>query len=150
MTETTKRAHPVDILLVDDNDDDVLMVQRSFQSAKLVNVLQVVGDGEEALAYLRKEGEFEHAARPGLVLLDINMPKKNGFEVLEEMKADPTLRDIPVIMLTTSERDEDVVRSYNSGAATFVPKPVTFEQLKEVMNEVAIYWALVARLPEHH
>jgi CheY-like chemotaxis protein len=140
-------AQPIEILLVDDNDDDVLLLEESLRDSKFVNLLQVVRDGEEALNYLRRQGPFANATLPGLVLLDINMPKVNGFEVLSAMKEDPVLRTIPVVMLTTSTRDEDIVRSYSGGACSFVSKPVSFEKLKEVIKQFALYWSLVAVVP---
>lgn len=138
---------PIEILLVDDNDDDIVLLEESFSESKFVNLLHVVRDGEEALAYLRREGDYAGTALPGLVLLDINMPRLNGFEVLAAMKADPALRMIPVVMLTTSTRDEDIVRSYDGGACSFVSKPVNFEKLKEVIKQFALYWSLVAVVP---
>ncbi|MGE5195068.1 MAG: response regulator, partial [Deltaproteobacteria bacterium] len=138
------QPQPVEILLVDDNDDDVVLLEESFRDSKFLNLLQVVHDGEEALAYLRREGNYRSARTPGLVLLDINMPKRNGFEVLQEMKSDPLLRTIPVVMLTTSTRDEDIARSYDGGACSFVSKPVSFEKLKEVIKQFTLYWTLVS------
>src|SRR5580765_2808369 len=110
----TQNAEPalLEILVVDDNEDDVLLLRESFRELPHVSLTHAVHDGEQALAFLRREGEFASAVRPGLVLLDINMPKKNGFEVLAEMKDDPDLRAIPVVMLTTSNRDADVVTAY--------------------------------------
>jgi len=137
----------IEILLVDDNDDDVVLLEESFQDSRFLNLLQVVHDGHEALAYLRREGKYKSAKTPGLVLLDINMPKMNGFEVLQVMKSDPLLRTIPVVMLTTSTRDEDVARSYDGGACSFVSKPVNLEKLKEVIKQFALYWTLVSAVP---
>jgi CheY-like chemotaxis protein len=138
---------PLDILLVDDNDDDVLLVRESFEEARLVNIIHVVRDGEEAMKYLRREGKYKKAKPPGMVLLDINMPKKNGFEVLEEMKADPRLRLTPVVILTTSDRDDDIIKSYSNGACSFITKPVSFDKLKEVAQQFSLYWALVSEIP---
>jgi CheY-like chemotaxis protein len=143
----TFNPQPVEILLVDDNDDDVVLLEESFRDSKFLNLLQVVHDGEEALEYLRREGTFRDARIPGLVLLDINMPKMNGFEVLKAMKSDPLLRTIPVVMLTTSTRDEDIARSYHGGACSFVSKPVSFEKLKEVIKQFTLYWTLVSVVP---
>jgi len=137
----------VEILLAEDNDDDIVLIQESFADAKIVNVLNVVRDGEEALAYLRREGEYEDAVMPGLLLLDINMPRKNGFEVLREVKADPALRHLPVVMLTTSQSEADVVKSYSEGACSYIMKPARFEELGKVVKQFALYWALVARIP---
>jgi CheY-like chemotaxis protein len=138
---------PLDILVVDDNDDDVLLLQESLRDQPAVNLLHAARDGEEAMAFLRREGPYAGAVRPGLVLLDINMPKRNGFEVLQEMKSDPLLRTIPVVMLTTSTRDEDIARSYDGGACSFVSKPVSFEKLKEVIKQFTLYWTLVSVVP---
>lgn len=137
----------IEILLVEDNEDDIVLLQEAFAEASLVNVMQVARDGEEAMVYLRREGVYRNAKMPGLVLLDINMPKKNGFEVLSEMKAEPKFRHIPVVMLTTSDRDEDILKSYVSGACSFIRKPVDFDALREVVNQFSIYWALVVKLP---
>ena len=111
-------AHPMEILLVEDNEDDILLEQEALADVKLVNLMSVVRDGEEAMAYLRRQGQYRHAKLPGLILLDINMPKKNGFEVLKEIKADPELRHIPVVMLTTSDNERDIVKSYAKGACS--------------------------------
>lgn len=138
---------PVELLLVEDNEDDIILIEEAFTEAKLMNVIQKVRDGEEALAYLRQEGRFREAPRPGLVLLDINMPKKNGFEVLEAMKEDRRLRPLPVIMLTTSGREEDIVRSYADGACSYVRKPINLEQFIDVVKQFELYWTLVSRIP---
>jgi CheY-like chemotaxis protein len=140
-------SEPLELLLVEDNDDDIVLIEEAFAEAKLMNVIFTVRDGEEALAYLRQEGQYTHMRRPGLVLLDINMPKKNGFEVLEAIKADPRLRTLPVIMLTTSDREEDVVRSYNDGASSYIRKPMTLEQFARVVKGFELYWTLVSRIP---
>lgn len=139
---------PIELLLVEDNEDDIVLIQEAFGEARLVNVIHVVRDGEEALAYLRKKPPYQAAATPGLVLLDINMPKKDGFQVLEEMKANGHLRQVPVIMLTTSDRDEDVTRSYKNGASSYIRKPVDFHSFCRLVEHFEIYWALVAKLPE--
>jgi CheY-like chemotaxis protein len=139
----------VEILLVEDNEDDVVIIQEAFAVARLVNVINTVQDGEEALAYLRQQGRYKVASMPGLILLDINMPKKNGFEVLDEMKADPKLRCLPVVMLTTSEREEDIARSYATGACSYIRKPVDLDQLAKVVEQFELYWTLVSRIPAH-
>lgn len=140
-------VQPMEILLVEDNEDDILLEQEALAEARLVNLMYVVRDGEQAMAYLRREGEYQNARAPGLVLLDINMPKKNGFEVLHEMKADPALCHIPVVMLTTSEREADVVKSYAQGACSYITKPMDFDKFRDVIKQFALYWALVARVP---
>lgn len=141
------RNQPVEILLVEDNEDDIVLTQEAFTEARLVNVINTVRDGEEALAYLRREGKYKVARLPGLILLDINMPKKNGFEVLEAMKADPSLRSLPVIMLTTSDREEDIVRSYAYGACSYIRKPVDLDRFVDVVKQFELYWTLVSQIP---
>ena len=140
-------GQPIEILVVEDNEDDVLLLRESFADSHLVNVLHAVSDGEEAMQFLRHEGPYPDSRRPGLVLLDINMPRKNGFEVLKEMKADPALCCIPVVMLTTSSREVDIVRAYTNGACSFISKPVDFDKLKEVAKHFALYWSLISHLP---
>jgi len=140
-------SQPVELLLVEDNEDDMILIDEAFAEAKLMNVIQKVRDGEEALAYLRREGRYKNAHRPGLVLLDINMPKKSGFEVLAAMKEDPQLRPIPVVMLTMSDREEDIVRSYADGACSYVRKPMSVEEFAHVVKEFELYWTLVSRIP---
>ena len=137
----------MEILLVEDNEDDILLEQEALADAKLVNLMHVVRDGEAALNYLRRQGQYQDAQRPGLILLDINMPRKNGFEVLNEMKADAALMHIPVIMLTTSDNEADVVKSYAKGACSFITKPMDFDKFGEVVKQFALYWALVSRVP---
>jgi CheY-like chemotaxis protein len=140
-------SEPVELLVVEDNEDDILLIDEAFADAKLMNVVQKVRDGEEALAYLRREGRYKDARRPGLVLLDINMPKKNGFEVLEAMKADPQLQALPVVMLTMSDREEDIVHSFTDGACSYVRKPMNVEQFARVIKEFELYWTLISRIP---
>jgi CheY-like chemotaxis protein len=137
----------MEILLVEDNEDDILLEREALADAKLVNLMSVVRDGEEALAYLRGQGKYQDARIPGLILLDINMPKKNGFEVLNEIKADPTLKHIPVVMLTTSDSEADIVKSYARGACSFITKPMDFDKFRDVIRQFALYWALVSRVP---
>lgn len=137
----------MEILLVEDNEDDILLEQEALADAKLVNLMSVVRDGEEALAYLRRQGKYQNARLPGLILLDINMPKKNGFEVLNEIKNDPALQHIPVVMLTTSDSEADIVKSYARGACSFITKPMDFDKFREVIRQFALYWALVSRIP---
>ena len=137
----------LDILVVDDNENDVLLLQESLRDQPAVKLLHAVRDGEEAMAFLRREGRYADAARPSLVLLDINMPKMNGFEVLYEMKTDPALRGIPVVILTTSSREADVLTAYTGGACSFVTKPVNFDRLKLMAAHFVRYWTTVARVP---
>jgi two-component system, response regulator len=140
-------SEPVDLLLVEDNEDDIVLIEEAFAEAKLMNVIFKVRDGEDALAYLRQEGPYTHRRRPGLVLLDINMPKMNGFEVLQAMKADPLLQSLPVVMLTTSDRDDDIVRSYTDGACSYIRKPMTLNQFAQVVKDFELYWTMVSRIP---
>jgi CheY-like chemotaxis protein len=146
---TVMKSKPMEILLVEDNEDDILLEEEALADAKLVNLMHVVRDGEEALAYLRRQGKYRNAQMPGLVLLDINMPKKNGFEVLNEMKKDPALAHIPVVMLTTSDSEADIIKSYAKGACSFITKPMNFDTFKDVVNQFAVYWGLVVRVPAH-
>jgi len=141
-------SEPVDLLLVEDNEDDIVLIEEAFAEAKLMNLIFKVRDGEEALAYLRQEGQYTHRRRPGLVLLDINMPKKNGFEVLQAMKADPLLQSLPVVMLTTSDREDDIVRSYTHGACSYIRKPMSLEQFVQVVRDFELYWTMVSRVPQ--
>jgi CheY-like chemotaxis protein len=141
-------SEPVDLLLVEDNEDDIVLIEEAFAEAKLMNLIFKVRDGEEALAYLRQEEQYTHRRRPGLVLLDINMPKKNGFEVLQAMKADPLLQSLPVVMLTTSDREDDIVRSYTHGACSYIRKPMSLEQFVQVVKDFELYWTMVSRVPQ--
>ena len=140
---------PMEILLVEDNEDDIVLEQEALAEAKLVNLMSVVRDGEEAMAFLRRQGQYQNAQIPGLILLDINMPKKNGFEVLHELKADPALMHIPVVMLTTSDNESDIVKSYAKGACSYITKPMDFDKFRDVIKQFALYWALIARIPAH-
>ena len=137
----------VKILLVEDNPADVNMLQESFLESKVANELHVVNDGEAALDYLYKRGEFTGAHRPDLVLLDIGLPRKNGLEVLAEVKADPDLRRIPVIILTTSKADEDILRSYDLHVNSYINKPVHLNELFEVMKTIEDFWFGIVKLP---
>ncbi len=138
---------PVEILLVEDNEDDAVIIQEVFADMRLATLINVVRDGEEALAYLRRKGKYKVVRMPDIVLLDINMPKKNGFEVLEAMKKDPRLQSLPVIMLTTSHREEDVVRSYAKGACSYIHKLVDLDQFKHLIKQFEHYWTGVSRIP---
>ncbi|ALA59658.1 response regulator [Nitrospira moscoviensis] len=140
-------TEPVELLLVEDNEDDIVLIEEAFADARLMNVISKVRDGEEALAYLRQEGPYRQTRRPGLVLLDINLPKKNGFEVLDAMKADPQLQSLPVVMLTTSDREDDIVRSYAGGACSYIRKPMSLDQFAKVVKDFELYWTMVSRVP---
>jgi CheY-like chemotaxis protein len=138
----------IDVLLVEDDPGDVLMTREAFEDNKVANRLAVVSDGVSALAYLRKEGEHADARTPDLVLLDLNLPRMDGREVLEAMKNDEALRSIPVVVLTTSEAEEDVVRSYALHANAYVTKPVDFERFIEVVRQIDEFFVEVVRLPQ--
>jgi len=140
--------HELEILLAEDNEDDVILVRESLEEVQIVSHVQVARDGVEALEYVRERAK-EAAARTRslLVLLDINMPRMNGFEVLSEMKSSPALKHIPVVMLTTSRREEDLVKSYRIGAASYITKPVNFEIFRDVVTRFALYWTTVSRIP---
>ena len=137
----------ITILVADDDSDDRLLIADAFSEARLANELRFVNDGEELLSYLRRQGAHVEAPRPGIILLDLNMPKKDGREALAEMKPDPELRNIPVVVLTTSKAEEDVLRTYDLGVAGFVVKPVSFEGLVELITGLANYWFEIVELP---
>lgn len=138
---------PFAIVMADDDKDDQLLAIDAFESAKLTNELHTVDDGVELLKFLRREGEYADAPRPGLVLLDLNMPRMDGREALMQIKADPDLRRIPVVVLTTSKAEADLVRSYDLGAASFITKPVTFPGLVEVVRSLGRYWLEIVEVP---
>jgi CheY-like chemotaxis protein len=137
----------IDVLLVEDDDGDVLMTREAFEHHKIRNVLHVVRDGEEALQFLRREGEYADAPRPGLILLDLNLPRRDGREVLAELKGDAELRMIPVVVLTTSEAEEDIVRSYSLHANAYVSKPVDFDRFIDVIRQIDDFFVTVVKLP---
>lgn len=146
----SQNRNPVVILMADDDADDRLMTREAFEESKLGNDFRVVEDGEELLAYLRRQGKFADPAsapRPGVILLDLNMPRKDGREALKEIKADPDLRRIPVVILTTSKAEEDIYRTYDLGANSYIMKPVTFDGLVEVMRGLGRYWVEIVELP---
>ncbi|RFS82177.1 response regulator [Actinomadura spongiicola] len=144
MTET---SHPIEVLLVEDDPGDVLMTVEALEHNKVNNMLHVVSDGEQAMAFLRREGEYADVVRPDLVLLDLNLPRKSGMEVLAEIKADDDLRRIPVVILTTSEADEDILRSYNLHANAYVTKPVDFDRFISVVRRIDDFFVSVVKLP---
>jgi CheY-like chemotaxis protein len=132
---------------VEDDPGDALMTKEAFEHHKIRNVLHVVKDGVEALEFLRREGQYEDAPRPGLILLDLNLPRKDGREVLGEVKNDPELRSIPVVVLTTSEAEEDILRSYSLYANAYVTKPVDFDRFIEVVRQIDDFFVTVVKLP---
>jgi len=140
-------VNAVEILLVEDNPGDVVLTQVAFEKAKMVNHLHTVPDGEEALKFLRGEGEYADRPRPDLVLLDLNLPRMSGQEVLAELKADPDLKVIPVVVLTSSADEHDVLRSYSNHANAYMTKPVDLVQLIDLVNRLDGFWFSVVRLP---
>jgi two-component system, response regulator len=141
---------PLIILMADDDEDDVLLTQKALQKGRLLNPLYTVRDGEELLDYLLHRGDFTdetNSPRPGLILLDLNMPKKDGREALKEIKSHADLKDIPIVVFTTSKAEEDIYRSYKLGVNSFITKPVTFESLIEVMQMLGRYWFEIVTLP---
>lgn len=138
---------PIEILLVEDSEPDIILTEEAFAAAGVANRLHVARDGVEALEFLHRDPGFENAPRPDIILLDINMPRMNGLEVLAELKRDPSLRSIPVIVLTTSQADEDILRSYQTHAASYVVKPVDFEHFYEAIQAFGRYMLSVVRLP---
>jgi CheY-like chemotaxis protein len=143
-------ARPITILIAEDDPDDRLLTQRALGMSRVVNDLRFVEDGEELMEYLLHQGRYTDAAkapRPGLVLLDLNMPRKDGREALKEIKSHPQLHQIPVVVMTTSKAEEDVLRSYDVGANSYVVKPVTFDRLVDLMKTLGTYWVEFVELP---
>lgn len=138
---------PIDILLVEDNPGDAELAKEALESGKVLVSLHVVCDGEEAMRFLRRAGEHTRAPRPGLILLDLNLPRKDGREVLAEIKADPDLRTIPVVVLTTSSAEEDIARMYDLHANCFITKPIDLTQFLRVVRSIEDFWLTVVRLP---
>jgi CheY-like chemotaxis protein len=143
--------NPITILLADDDPDDRMMAAEALQESRLANDLRFVQDGEELLEYLLHRGKFsdpQESPKPGLILLDLNMPRKDGREALREIKADPNLRSIPIVVLTTSKAEEDIYRTYDLGVNSFITKPVTFDGLVDVMRALGRYWFEIVELPK--
>lgn len=140
-------ARPIEILLVEDNLGDVLLTREAFKEAKVLNNLSVVNDGVEALAYLRQQGSFSDSVRPDLILLDLNLPKKDGREVLTELKADERLREIPVVVLTTSQAENDIAQVYRAQANCYITKPVDLDQFVRAVHSIESFWLTFAKLP---
>ena len=140
-------TQPIEILLVEDNPGDARLTIEAMREAKLRNRMHVVEDGVEAMQFLRRQGRFGEAPRPDLILLDLNLPKKDGREVLAEVKSDPDLKRIPVVILTTSQAEEDVVRAYDLHANCYVTKPVDLEQFMKIVNQIDEFWVKVVTLP---
>jgi two-component system response regulator len=141
---------PITILVAEDDADDRLMILEAFEESRVANRVDFVVDGEQLLQYLRREGEFGRLKAepyPGVVLLDLNMPRKDGSEALRDMKADPALCRIPIVVLTTSRAEEDIVRTYGLGVSSFITKPVTFESLVDALRIICRYWIEIVSLP---
>lgn len=143
-----ERGRPIEILMVEDNPGDIRLTQEALKKNKLRNILHSVDNGVDALAYLRKEGKFKTRNRPDLIILDLNIPKKNGMEVLKEVKEDPILRRIPVVILTSSRAEEDIVRGYNLHANCYITKPVDLGKFIEVVKVLEDFWLEIVRLPK--
>ena len=143
----TPAAQPIQILLVEDSPGDVRLTQEVLRDARIANQLHVVGDGEEAMAFLRHEGEYADRPHPDLVLLDLNLPRKDGREVLSEIHADPALKVVPVIVLTTSEAEQDILRSYQLSANAYITKPIDLSEFIAVVRSIENFWLSIVRLP---
>ncbi|WP_053848405.1 response regulator [Streptomyces sp. NRRL B-24085] len=146
---TTPAANPIDVLLVEDDPGDELMTREAFEDNKIGNTLHVVRDGEEALDFLYRRGDHTEAPQPDLILLDLNLPKYDGRQVLEKIKSDPELSHIPVVVLTTSAAEEDILRSYRLHANAYVTKPVDLDQFIAAVRQIDDFFVQVVRLPRH-
>jgi CheY-like chemotaxis protein len=146
----TTSPDPIVILMADDDDDDFILTEKALKESKLLNTLIRVKDGEELIEYLQNTGQYadQKTVRPGVILLDLNMPRKDGREALREIKSDDNLRDIPVVVFTTSKAEEDIYRSYKLGVNSFITKPVTFDNLIQVMQTLGKYWFEIVELPQ--
>ncbi|MBX3081983.1 MAG: response regulator [Anaerolineae bacterium] len=140
-------VNPFHILLVEDNPGDIRLTQEALKTSKLQVELSVARDGVEVLAFLRQEGKFADVSKPDLILLDLNLPRKSGLEVLAEIKDDDDLKNIPVVILTTSESEEDILRSYNLHANCYVTKPVDMHQFLKIVQQIEIFWFVIVKLP---
>ncbi len=145
---SNRNTRPIEILLVEDNPGDVRLTREALHDAKVRNNMMVASDGVQALAYLRQEGQHAGATRPDLILLDLNLPRINGFEVLDAIKEDADLKRIPVIILTTSQAEQDIIRSYDLYANAYVTKPVDLEQFIRVIKAIEGFWLEIVKLPE--
>jgi chemotaxis family two-component system response regulator Rcp1 len=139
--------HPIEILLVEDNPGDADLAREALENSKILNTLSVVVDGEEAMLFLRRSGKYAEAPRPDLILLDLNLPKKNGHEVLAELKTDEELKRIPVVILTASKDEEDILKSYNLHANCFITKPIDLHQFVRVVRAIEDFWLTIVKLP---
>ncbi len=141
------RGRVLTILMADDDEDDRQNTSEAFREHHLANDFHTVNDGEELMDFLHQRGKYRDAPRPGLILLDLNMPKKDGREALKEIKSDPSLRSIPVVILTTSSEDEDILKTYDLGANSFITKPVGFDSLVQLASKMTQYWFQLVELP---
>ena len=151
-TSMNNNAKPITILVADDDPDDRLMIKEALEEARLANGIEFVEDGVELMEYLQRRGSFADRpgpSKPDLLLLDLNMPRKDGREALQEIRADSNLKRIPVIVLTTSAAEEDIVRTYDLGASSFITKPISFDDLVRTMKTMTDYWLQIVSLPQH-
>jgi len=141
------KIKPIEILLVEDNPGDIRLTQEALKDAKIINNVNLAKDGVEAISFLRREGNYTGAVRPDLILLDLNLPKKNGLEVLEEIKSDLDLKRIPVVILSVSKLEEDIIKTYNNYANCYIIKPVDLNQFLEVIKSIEDFWLTIVKLP---
>lgn len=147
----TIKGKSITILVAEDDEDDRLLMQEALEENRLANDLHFVEDGEELMEYLQQHGKYsdpKSAPRPSLILLDLNMPRKDGREALKEIKADPNLRKIPIVVLTTSKAEEDILRTYDLGVSSFIAKPVVFDSMVQIMKMIGTYWFEIVELPD--
>jgi two-component system, chemotaxis family, response regulator Rcp1 len=144
---STPKGDLIEILLVEDSPGDVRLTKEALKDSKILNNLSITGDGMEAMAFLRKEGKYADATRPDLILLDLNLPKKDGREVLKEIKEDPLLRRIPVVILTTSRSEQDIIKTYDLHANCYINKPVDLDQFVNVVKSIENFWFSIVKLP---
>lgn len=149
MKESVLNATPIELLLIDDDDKDIFLTKRAFKKSETPSRIQVAKDGEEGLALLRREAPFEAAARPDLILLDLNMPRMNGYEFLQIVKADDDLKSIPAIVMTMSQSDVDMMKSYENHANSFISKPLELADFMKVIQAIEDFWFDTVRLPQH-
>jgi len=147
MASAPPSGEPIEILLVEDTQDDADLTIDALREGRIRNRISHVEDGVEAMSFLRREGQYSDASRPDLILLDLRMPRKNGFEVLDEVKSDPELRRIPVVVMTSSDDDKDVLEAYNRHVNCYVTKPVDLNQFKKVVNSIEHFWFSIVKLP---
>jgi chemotaxis family two-component system response regulator Rcp1 len=140
---------PVEVLLVEDNPGDIRLTQEAFREGKVMNTLHIAMDGVEAMEFVHREGKFADSQRPDLILLDLNLPKKDGREVLEEIKSDDKLKSIPVVILTTSRAEEDIIRTYNSQCNCYITKPIDLKQFLLVVQSIEDFWLSMVKLPKN-